>query len=180
VKNSVGVVTFATYEGIPTNFLPPISVFYVHGVVKGENIITMNPKMLCPSILPEVEMMNDVQRERIRELRAEGYSYGRVSQVLGISENTIKTFCRRNSLGGMAATPTHTEAEEHSCLCCGIPVAQVSGRKEKKFCSDRCRNKWWNSHLEQVKRKANYQYVCPYCKRPFTAYRVQQEENKRV
>lgn len=40
----------------------------------------------------------------------------------------------------------------------------------KKFCSDRCRMKWWNSHLDQVQRKANYDFVCPVCKKPFTVY----------
>lgn len=49
-------------------------------------------------------------------------------------------------------------------------VPQTAGRKEKKFCSDRCRMKWWNSHLDQVQRKANYDFVCPVCKKPFTVY----------
>jgi len=47
---------------------------------------------------------------------------------------------------------------------------QTEGRKEKKFCSDRCRNKWWNSHLSEVKRKAMYEYTCPNCKKTFMAY----------
>lgn len=36
----------------------------------------------------------------------------------------------------------------------GRRVAQQAGRKEKKFCSDKCRNKWWNAHLDQVDRRA--------------------------
>lgn len=114
--------------------------------------------------------MNDIQRQRIKEFRASGYSYGMISQTLGISENTIKTFCRRNGLGGVAMTPKHTDDDRHFCLCCGVPVAQINGKKEKKFCSDHCRNKWWNSHLEKVNRKALYEYVCPCCKKPFTVY----------
>ena len=114
--------------------------------------------------------MTDEQRLQIRNLRAEGYSYGRVSQMLGLSENTIKTFCRRNGLGGVVDAPAPTNAEGHFCLCCGVPVQQMSGRKEKKFCSDRCRNKWWNSHLEKVERKANYEFECPHCGKNFTAY----------
>ena len=113
--------------------------------------------------------MNDTQRQQVRKLRAEGYSYSKVAQALGLSENTIKTFCRRNGLGGVVESPVVTD-EIHHCLCCGTPVAQKSGRKEKKFCSDKCRNKWWNQNLDKVERKAIYEYECPYCKKPFTAY----------
>lgn len=98
--------------------------------------------------------MNDTQRQQIKKLREEGYGYGRIAQALGLSENTIKTYCRRHGLGGMVATSVPIDETGHFCLCCGIPVAQVSGRKEKKFCSDRCRNKWWNRNLDKVKRRA--------------------------
>ena len=137
---------------------------------EGKYIITMNPILLLPSISMEVDNMNDTQRQQIRELRGEGYSYGRISQALGLSENTIKTFCRRNGLGGVVNNPTQIDATGHFCLCCGVPVQQTAGRKEKKFCSDRCGMKWWNSHLDKVDRRANYEYVCPYCKKSFTVY----------
>lgn len=114
--------------------------------------------------------MNDTQRQKVRRLRAEGYSYGKVALALGLSENTIKTFCRRNGIGGVLETPSEVTTDGHHCLCCGVPVPQMSGRKEKKFCSDKCRNKWWNSHLDKVERKAIYEFVCQACKKPFTAY----------
>lgn len=114
--------------------------------------------------------MNDAQREQIRQLRGEGHSYKKISRVLGISENTIKTFCRRNRLGGVVQQSVAIKKDGYFCLCCGVPVIQMEGRKEKKFCSDRCRNKWWNSHLDRVNRKANYEFICPCCKKSFTAY----------
>ena len=114
--------------------------------------------------------MNDAQREQIRKLRGESYSYMKISQVLGISENTVKTFCRRKGLGGVVQPSVHVKEAGHFCLCCGVAVMQTAGRKEKRFCSDRCRNKWWNSHLDQVNRKAHYKYVCPCCKKPFVVY----------
>lgn len=114
--------------------------------------------------------MNDMQRQQIKDLRAKGYGYGRISQILGISTNTIKTFCKRNGMGGVADNQTPATAEMHFCLCCGIPVEQNSGRKEKKFCSDKCRNQWWNARLDKVNRKAEYDFVCAYCKKPFRVY----------
>ena len=114
--------------------------------------------------------MNDTQKLQIQKLRAEGCSYGTISEKLGISINTIKTYCRRHGFGGVASNPVPTDEKVHYCLCCGVVVAQNSGRKEKKFCSDKCRNKWWNANLDKVNRKAQYDFVCAYCKKPFTAY----------
>lgn len=114
--------------------------------------------------------MNDTQRQQIKKLRGKGYGYGRIAQVLSLSENTIKTYCRRHGFGGVVATPAPIDGETHHCLCCGKEVVQLGGRKEKKFCSDKCRNKWWNSNLDKVNRKANYEFICPHCKKQFSAY----------
>ena len=117
--------------------------------------------------------MTEGQKAQIANLRGEGYGYVRIAQALGISENTVKSFCRRKKLTGKAVSQTMsamTRDGNHFCPCCGKEVAQTPGRKEKKFCSDRCRNKWWNSHLDRVKRKANYEFICPQCRKPFTAY----------
>lgn len=115
--------------------------------------------------------MTDTQKIQIGKLRGAGLGYKKIAEQMGLSENTVKTYCRRHGLGGnMTHLQNVTQNEEHHCLCCGKPVQQTPGRKEKKFCSDSCRNKWWNSHLDKVERKANYEFVCPHCKKPFTAY----------
>ena len=116
--------------------------------------------------------MTDRQEERIREMKAGGYGYMRIAQELGLSENTVKSFCRRKGISraaaGTAVPPA--EGDKGTCPCCGKEVRQNPGRKAKRFCSDKCRNSWWNSHLDQVERKANYEFVCACCKKPFTAY----------
>lgn len=114
--------------------------------------------------------MTDEQRLQIRNLRGCGLGYKKISEKLGISENTIKTFCQRNGLGGNVTMQQKVEEDIRTCLCCGSPVKQNPGRKEKKFCSDKCRNKWWNAHMESVDKKANYDFECAYCHKPFTAY----------
>ncbi len=117
--------------------------------------------------------MTNEQKNRISSLRKEGYSYSQVAQELGINENTVKTFCRRNGLTGDAGKmpePVFQGITQKPCRQCGKPVTQYPGRKEKKFCCDACRNKWWNSHLGQVKRKAMYEYTCPSCGSTFYAY----------
>ncbi len=44
--------------------------------------------------------MTSDQKNTITEYRRNGLGYKKISQLTGVSENTIKTFCRRNGLGG--------------------------------------------------------------------------------
>jgi endogenous inhibitor of DNA gyrase (YacG/DUF329 family) len=117
--------------------------------------------------------MTEEKKLHIKKLRADGYGYNRVALALGISVNTVKSFCRRNQLAGnVAVEKSKVTAGEgiHICKCCGIPVVQNPGKKEKKFCSDKCRMKWWNNNLDKVKRKAMYEYICPHCGKAFVVY----------
>ncbi|MDR0879177.1 MAG: helix-turn-helix domain containing protein [Clostridioides sp.] len=45
--------------------------------------------------------MNDKEKNDIVKLRNEGYGYKKISNILGISPNTIKSFCRKNNLSGV-------------------------------------------------------------------------------
>ncbi len=118
--------------------------------------------------------MTSDEKSRLTALRKAGRSYTEIADALGISKNTVKTFCRRNGLSPeVEIIPEEilsTSTTDRLCSHCGKPVMQVPGRKEKKFCSDVCRTHWWNSHLELVKRKALYEYTCPTCGTAFTAY----------
>lgn len=116
--------------------------------------------------------MTDTQKDRIRQMKADGFGYIKIARDLGLSENTVKSFCRREGLNGKALDGMSPVPgiDIGICPCCGTKVVQNPGRKTKKFCSDKCRNAWWNNHLDQVERKAHYEFVCAYCKKPFTAY----------
>ncbi len=113
--------------------------------------------------------MTDAQRSAIAEYRRGGYGYKKISQLTGVCESTVKTYCRRNGLTGTAAEAPG-RATGRPCLCCGKPVIQYPGRKEKKFCSDACRKRWWNTHLDQVERRAFYSFTCADCGKPFESY----------
>jgi len=115
--------------------------------------------------------MTNEQRINIQKLRDAGFGYKKIAEKLQMSENTVKTYCKRHGLDGyIAMQPQEKNGEMHFCKSCGVKVEQNPGRKEKKFCSDKCRNKWWNTHLDKVNRKAMYEYECPHCKKNFTAY----------
>jgi endogenous inhibitor of DNA gyrase (YacG/DUF329 family) len=120
-------------------------------------------------------LLTQEQKTKITKLRADGYGYFKIAQLLGISKNTVKSFCRRNNLTGKVAeeiqkTLNPAYEGKHLCMSCGVSVEQNPGRKEKKFCSDECRMKWWNSNLDKVKRKAVYEFTCPHCKKQFMVY----------
>jgi endogenous inhibitor of DNA gyrase (YacG/DUF329 family) len=106
--------------------------------------------------------MKDEQKQRIIALRRDGTGDGRIAEKLGISINTVKSFCGWHS---MANQPKASVCEQ-----CGEPIDQTPGRKRKRFCSDACRNKWWNAHLELVKRSAVYTFTCSACGKKFTVY----------
>ncbi len=112
--------------------------------------------------------MTDKQRELIRELRAQGVGYIRIANAIGLSPNTVKSFCQNHELGGLGK---RTKIDGlRFCKFCGKEVKQTPGRKEKKFCCDEHRRLWWNSNQDKVKKKAYYEYVCPICNKEFTAY----------
>ena len=108
--------------------------------------------------------MTTDEKNKIAEMRKGGMGYLKIAQVLGLNENSVKTFCRRNGLTGTAQKMPETEfpsVVQKTCKQCGGLFLQYPGHREKIFCSDACRNKWWNSNLSQVKRKAMYEYTCP-------------------
>lgn len=116
--------------------------------------------------------MNDNQKAQIIKLRASGNGYGKIAQTLGISLNTIKSFCRRNDISGNStAEPTVMLIGETTyCENCGREISQIAKQKKKRFCCDKCRNTWWNSHLDRVQRKAVYNFRCPHCGKEFNIY----------
>ncbi len=103
--------------------------------------------------------MTDLEKRQIEDLRKQGNGYKKIAQLTGLSINTVKSFCRR--IGTVSSS---------QCMQCGKEITQVKGRKEKKFCCDACRMKWWNSHQDQVKRKAVYEFTYQACGTTFTAY----------
>ena len=124
--------------------------------------------------------MTSEEKSRLSAMRKAGRSYTEIAAELGISKNTIKTFCRRNGLTSevesapVEVTPAPTT--ERLCPHCGKPVIQPQGRKEKKFCSDRCRLRWWNSHPERITHRVVQTKTCLYCGAEFIAHRNERQK----
>ncbi|WP_314626927.1 RNA polymerase subunit sigma-70, partial [uncultured Selenomonas sp.] len=85
--------------------------------------------------------MTEQEKSKIRSLRTEGYGYKKIALAVGISVNTVKSFCRNNELTGNSSSAV--------CLACGKPLVQMPKRKQRKFCSAQCREKWWNKNRDK-------------------------------
>ncbi len=115
--------------------------------------------------------MTNEQRKRITGLRQQGYGYTAVANAVGLSKDSVKAFCRSHGLAGVKAeTNSLVEIWTDVCLNCGVTLINRPGAKRKKFCCPECRQAWWNAHPDRVTRKAIYQFTCPACGKPFTAY----------
>lgn len=114
--------------------------------------------------------MTEEQKRRIPALRESGQTYKEISEVLGVPVATIKTFCRRNRISAAEVKQIKPKGDVKHCLTCGKEIIQLPRRKEKKFCSDKCRMKWWNSHTDQINRRNAHELECPYCHKKFAAY----------
>ena len=80
--------------------------------------------------------MTSSQKTRLLEMRQAGLSFAQISADLGISKNTLKSFCRRVDTTIDAATTT-------ACARCGNPFAT---KRKRRFCSDGCRYAWSYTH----------------------------------
>lgn len=114
--------------------------------------------------------MTQKQKSEIIRMRTMGKSFSKISEITGVSRNTIKSFCRRNSITIKFNMPPDDLQNSMYCKECGKKLTQNTGKKKRKFCSAQCRVKWWNSHPEEVNRKAIYIFKCHNCGRHFTSY----------
>ena len=120
--------------------------------------------------------MNTEQKQKVYKMRLEGSSYSKIASALGISENTIKSYCRRNNLNNlMNNLVKNTESKlvnkiYTNCIYCGKTL--IHGRKghPKKFCSEECRRIWWKANNSQLDKKAWYTLNCIECNKTFKSY----------
>lgn len=103
--------------------------------------------------------MTPKQKSQITEMRRQGAQISDIADSLALPLGTVKTFLRRNPI-----------TAESYCQQCGKQIQQKEHRKEKRFCCDSCRMKWWNAHKDMVQQKAVYHFVCAACGKAFDSY----------
>ncbi len=106
-------------------------------------------------------------------LRAKGYSYARIAEELGASVNTVQSICRRNNIVGAKVT---SGQPLRLCPQCGLPLVTTAGNKSKRFCSDKCRQQWWNNHPEQSGGARLLTQTCQHCGKVFKSFGSRQRK----
>ena len=111
--------------------------------------------------------MTNEQKEKIIRFRRQGRGYADIGRELGISKDTVKSFCRRN---GLTVSNNKQVDDKGFCRECGKPLVQQEKKKRRIFCCKSCREKWWTEHADRINRKAVYTFTCAGCGRIFTVY----------
>ncbi|NMB41799.1 MAG: hypothetical protein GX996_07675 [Firmicutes bacterium] len=127
--------------------------------------------------------LRKAQKKQVLELRQRGYGYKSIAYVVGVSRDTVRNFCRKHGLQGylyFGVSRPHQKIPElgleeypKECKYCGkeINTEHRRGRKSK-FCSDKCRRRWWSENSDKKERRetAWYSFICLYCGKDFKAY----------
>ena len=113
--------------------------------------------------------MTNGEKVQIGQMRKRGLGYAEIARSLGMSVNTVKSYCRRNGLKGAARASI--AVSENVCRQCGSALHHTTGRKRKRFCSDACRLRWWHGHRELSPNARTA--VCASCGKAFVTDRMQ-------
>ena len=108
--------------------------------------------------------LTDEDKKIISMYTRQGLGYRRIAKLTGFNLGSIKSLLYRHSKDPFYYPP------KDCCLQCGIPVSQTPHKRERKFCSDECRMKWWKEHRVEINKKAFYKFTCKQCGKEFEAY----------
>ena len=104
--------------------------------------------------------MTDLERKKIDVLRKQGLGYKKIAADVGLSLNTVKSYCKSHPVS----------YEGTFCLQCGTEVKQTAHKRQRKYCSDACRAAWWSAHPE-ARKSSRYPHTCAFCGKEFSSDR---------
>ena len=110
------------------------------------------------------------QKEQITEFRRMGLPYVKIGEKMGLPMGQIRSYCLSR-----IPKPDNDKQEEGAqtyCKTCGKKLEHTPGYKKKIFCSDGCRQDWWNRNAttRPGKAKATQEIICQGCGKKFVAY----------
>ena len=112
--------------------------------------------------------MTNGEKVQIVQMRKRGLGYTEIARSLGMSVNTVKSYCRRS---GVKPLEKMTAQSGDVCRQCGSVLKHTPGRKWKQCCSDACRLRWWHGHRELGRNARTV--VCASCGKAFVTDRAQ-------
>ena len=96
--------------------------------------------------------MTKEEKKKVVELRALGMSYQEIARCFSLPLSTVKSWLIRHS----------QKEEKGRCRFCGAPIQQTPHKRERKYCSDECRYRWWSKHPEvrTINKKRKEESAC--------------------
>lgn len=113
--------------------------------------------------------MTNNEKADILKMRFDGCSYAQIAEKVQISENTIKSFCRRQR-NNKNIVQNVESVNYDSCNFCHEPLTHLPKKRRKKFCSNQCRIKFWYQNLDKSQVKSKHFLVCASCTKEFKSY----------
>jgi len=120
--------------------------------------------------------VTEIERQQIYDLRIKGIGYKAIAAVLGVSRDSVRSFCVRHGLDGdskVVSLNVEEKIKKHIlCACCNKMIKQKDHGRARRFCSNECRRKWWKDNPQRRNKKATavYHYICPSCNKEFSSY----------
>ncbi|MDP4117570.1 MAG: RNA polymerase subunit sigma-70 [Bacillota bacterium] len=111
--------------------------------------------------------MTTEQKQLIHRLRVARKDYQSVAAELGLKIGTVKTYCFRH---GLTNADIEEQEQNDICPCCGASITQRQKVKPRRFCSDKCRIKWWNDNRDLQNKKAFTRSLCEGCGEELISY----------
>lgn len=102
--------------------------------------------------------MTDKEKRTIDSLAAKKVPITKIAEQVGMSKNTVKSYLQRKKLPDV-------------CLNCGTTLKHIPHHKKKKFCSDKCRMHYWNTHPQEMSLKNATVIKCESCGKEVFSYR---------
>ena len=87
-------------------------------------------------------VMTNEQKERIAIMRQDGCGYSTIAKFIGLSKNSVKTYCRTHDIAGIKAQTGYAACGRFSRrICCRTALWCGQGKREAHLCHRAARQK---------------------------------------
>ena len=112
------------------------------------------------------------QQDLIDEYRQQGIGYRTIAVAIGSDRDTVRNYCKKVELEGIRP---HSQEFVKGLRCqqCGKLLGRSKTGRQRLFCSDKCRYRWWNTTGRTLPRPSGCceEIKCACCGKTFLEYK---------
>lgn len=122
--------------------------------------------------------MNKRMENWIYQLRIRGLGYKSIAMALDITPEKVRYYCKTHGLDGNGEDIRELRLYEMykenptECKNCGGVLIRNRYSGKKYFCSNKCRQQWWQNHRDEINYGGDkiFTHICNYCGKKYTSY----------